>query len=295
MKNDLKFLIKVNLLNYLSDFLFVFFYSRNKEILEADRFLLGFWFLTPLIFLTITSFILATDNKEEYKIFKIEARLDYIIRVCACFVAFYNNFNFEFLSKSHIVQQSILGILFMLSLVLEYIMYKKAKNHKLTNKKVQNKYKLSEAEKFNIRKMGNAVAMGLSSFIAYAALGINLPLFASIHNKKFKILIVIVSITTFIWFLNFNYKKCTSFYLDKGLAKRTFRKEAKYVILGYCIYLLTVLNVFKYLSDYGVITFLVLLLCLYPVIRTNRKMALRYREMMEVLGDDFEYYYTHGD
>ncbi|MCB2362581.1 hypothetical protein LGL00_26880, partial [Clostridium estertheticum] len=191
------------------------------------------WILSPFVFLIATSFILATDYKDEYKIFKTEAIIDLFIRFLSCFVVF--QFNFKFLSTEFIIQQVILASLFIINIYLEYRMYKKAKKYIPIKKGNMEIERISEEEKQNIREMGEAATLGVTSFFILACLGMG-TIKTHINIKSpdlFMMLIMFVSIYAFIWFLFANYKKCCLFYLDKSLAKRIFVRDACYASLGY--------------------------------------------------------------
>lgn len=150
MKKSIKILIILNLITYINTFLFWFVYTYAKEDLVRHWGVLGAWILSPLLFITITTFILATDNKEEYKIFKKEAIADWIIRFVSICIVF-REFNFKFLSYEYIIQQSIVVILLIINMILELKMYNKAKAYIPVEKNDYDREKISEDEKQNIR------------------------------------------------------------------------------------------------------------------------------------------------
>ncbi|MCB2361430.1 hypothetical protein LGL00_20600, partial [Clostridium estertheticum] len=76
MKKAVKLLMLLNLMSYINNFAFAFIYSYNKIGVQSNVLLEVVWILSPFVFLIATSFILATDYKDEYKIFKTEAIID---------------------------------------------------------------------------------------------------------------------------------------------------------------------------------------------------------------------------
>jgi hypothetical protein len=299
MKKSVKTLIILNLLTYINNFLFSFTYTYANETLRKNWLFFGIWFLSPYIFVTITSFIFATDNKEEYKTFKKEAVVDWIIRFISCCVVF-QNFKFQFLSVEYIVQQGIVALLLIINILLEFRMYKKAGLYVPTQKDYSKIEKVSEAEKQNIRNIGKAATLGINSFLVYVlgSLSVFLCLAPTKHvfNTLFsRLMALTVSVVIFLWFQQTNYKKCNLFYLDKELAKRIFIRDSIYATVGYVICFLAALNVLGTESKVTSIFPIISILFLYPTIQTNRKIGLRYKKIVEILGDNFELYFTCND
>lgn len=110
MKRSVENLIIINLLNYINNFAFL-----HVNALTDLTVFSAMWVVSPLFFLTISSFILATDYKEDYQIFKAEAMIDYGLRVVAYAVAFINDdygvFSFEYILRFAVL---ILSLLFLI-------------------------------------------------------------------------------------------------------------------------------------------------------------------------------------
>lgn len=251
--------------------------------------------MTPYLLATISSFILATDYREELKVFKKEAIADWIVRLISCVVVF-QEFKFGFMSKEYIVQQAILVLLLLINIYLEFRMYNKAKAYIYVKKEDKKNEVISEDEKQNIKNMGNAILLASIPLIIVSAISLSVPLTSHIGAGKFSSIIAItISICTFLWFLYSSYEKCYLFYLDKALAKRTFLRDGFYATTGFVICLLATFEVLgDYHLIYNVSTFIGILF-LYPTIRTNRKMSMRYKKVVGILGDNFELYYTCKD
>lgn len=280
MEKSVKNLMLINIINYANNFLFA--YVNGFMTIKGT---LAMWAVSPLLFLTLSSFILATDNKEEYKVFKKEAILDYVIRIVAYAVAFFN-YKFEILSFEYIMRFIILILLFVVSMLLEYKMYQKAKRY-VSNIQKNKMEHVSEAEKRNIRYMGRAGTLGVTSFFIVAAGAMNVTTFVNLHNYY-----IVIPIAVFIVFLHMNYAKVKLFYLDKEFGKRIFIRDTIYACLGFIFNIFIALKIFSFGEGGPTIGILLGILSLYPTIRTNRKMAIRYKEVAKVLGDDLAYYYT---
>ncbi|MBZ9606705.1 hypothetical protein G9F73_002485 [Clostridium estertheticum] len=291
MKKSVKILMLLNLISYISNFAFAFIYSYDKIVLKNNLTIEVFWVLSPYVFLIATSFILATDNKEEYKMFKIEAIIDWVIRVASCCVAF-QGFNFKFLSAGFIIQQVILASLLIVNVYLEYKMYKKAKKHTPVKKENMEVEIISEEEKQNIREIGKAATLGMTSFFIFAGFGMGITQIHQIDIKLLRIFIVFVSIYSFIWFLIANYRKCYLFYLDKSLAKRIFVRDDLYASLGYILVLISAFGFFGIGTLLESAVILIGILLLYPTICTDRKIGLRYTKVKDILGENFYLYFN---
>jgi len=257
--------------------------------------ILGVWALTPYIFATISSFILATDYRRELMIFKKEAIIDWIVRVLSCIVVF-QEFNFGFMSNEYIIQQVIVAVLFVINLALEFKMYNKAKSHVYCNNEINKEEKISENEKQNIKNMGKATTLGVTSLFIVGAISMSVTSTTHIGGGLLsKLIAIIASVCVFVWFLNINLRKCLLFYLDKDLAKRTFIRDGIYATIGYVLCLLVAFEVFGTSELLFSLTTIIGVLSLYPTITTNRKMGLRYKKVVEILGENFELYFTCND
>ena len=169
MKKAVTLLMLLNLTSYISNFAFAFISAYDKVALKSNLIIQLIWILSPFVFLTVTSFILATDNKEEYKIFKTEAIIDWIIRLLSCCLVF-QEFNFKFLSNRYILQQVVLSSFLIINIYLEFKMYKKAQKYVPIKKENMETEKISEKEKHNIREMGQSSTLGVVSFFVFSGL-----------------------------------------------------------------------------------------------------------------------------
>ncbi|ADL52281.1 hypothetical protein [Clostridium cellulovorans] len=282
MKKITKRLIGINFITYISNFLFMYYYAKYKGVLQAYWGLLGIWGLSPLVLLLITSPILADDYKKEYKIFKPYSTIDWIMRAIACFLSFYT-LRFQYMSLGYIIQNLICLLLLIVSLILEYRMLKKAKIY--ADYPIDENIKKEEftlEEKQNVRNMARAQPLALWSFIMFFSIGLGLD----IEGKLY----ILLSILLFVLFLMLNYIKCYWFFIDEGEAKNTFIKDSIYAVIGYSIYFVLV-----FVLGYGIYKFWLIIFAIgffYPTIRTNRKMAIRYKQLEAYLGDNLlDYFY----
>ena len=293
MKKSIKLLIILNLITYANGFIFSLMYAYNNAKLTSEWGIYGIWVLSPYLFLTITSFILAIDNNKNYKIFYKEAIVDWILRFISCCI-FFQQFDFKFLSWQYIVQQLIAISLLATNLLIEIIMYRKVINYKLNfidENKVEEE--VTEKEKRNIRNMGKATTIGVSSFFVFTAGGLSAPLISqTLDNSITKAIMLVASITILIWYLNKNYEKCILFYLDKRYAKEVFIRDSICASFGYIICFFTALNIFGGLNYVYSLAVIIGVIFLYPTIKTNRAMGIRYRKIVKILGDNFDLYFS---
>lgn len=269
MKRSVENLIIINLLNYINNFAFL-----HVNALTDLTVFSAMWVVSPLFFLTISSFILATDYKEDYQIFKAEAMIDYGLRVVAYAVAFIND-DYGVFSFEYILRFAVLILLFAISLYLEFKMYQKAKKYvpnKLSNKVVE----VSEEEQQNIQNMNRAVTLGVLSIFVACFGPLNFFTFTNIN-----IIFGIIPIFLFIVFLHLNLRKVNLFYLNKALGKRIFIRDAIYACLGFIFILFIAFKVFSFGKIDLTIGMIFGVFTLYPTIRTNRKMALRCKEIIK--------------
>ncbi|MGH0951365.1 hypothetical protein [Bacillus mycoides] len=276
----MKFLILITLIIYINNFAFAYI-NGYKTLMGVS----ALWAISPFFLLTIASFILADDYKEEYSIVKKDARISFVLKFLSCIVAFYN-YKFEIGSLEYIMRFVILAILFVVNIALEYKMYKIAKRYmpKVREHEVKN---ISEREKWNIKSYGRAATLGVGSFILVAMGGMNI-VFITQMNKYYSLICICV----FIVFLKMNYDKNMLFHQDKMVGKRIFLKDAFYATLGFG-YNCAVAFHFISWHEFIINTALIVGICfLYPTIVTNRKIALKQREVSKVIVDNFEYYYN---
>ncbi|HFK1407910.1 TPA: hypothetical protein ACGXKU_003986 [Bacillus cereus] len=283
MERSIKILIVLNLFNYLNNFVFI----HVNSLIELEG-LGAMWFVSPLLFLTLTSFILATDNKIEYGIFKKEALFDFLIRIVSAAIAFVN-YKFEVFSLEYNLRVTLLMVLFLISILLEYRMLKKVrKGVEPFKKNIDDN--ISEEEKRNIRNMGKAVRLGVGSFYLVAAGAMNVTILVNLHMYY-----IAISIGVFIVFLQMNYTKVKLLYLDKDLKRRIFIRDSLIACLGFIFNIFIAIGIISFGEGEQTLGILLGIFSLYPTIQTNRKIALRHKRIVEIVGDRFPYYYTFKD
>ncbi|MEI4618310.1 hypothetical protein [Bacillus cereus] len=283
MEKSIKILIVLNLFNYLNNFIFI----HVNSLIELEG-LGAMWFVSPLLFLTLTSFILATDNKIEYSIFKKEALFDFLIRIVSAVIAFVN-YKFELFSLEYNLRVTLLMVLFLISILLEYRMLKKVrKGFEPFKKNIDDN--ISEEEKRNIRNMGKAVRLGVGSFYLVAAGAMNVTILVNLHMYY-----IAISIGVFIVFLQMNYTKVKLLYLAKDLKRRIFIRDSLIACLGFIFNVFIAIGIISFGEGEQTLGILLGIFSLYPTIQTNRKIALRHKHIVEMVGDRFPYYYTFKD
>lgn len=282
MKKPIKILFILNIISYLNNFLFSNIHTYNPKLLNNNFLLYGFWCLSPYILTFITSFILSSDTNPEYEVFKKEALIDWFLRILSYFLVF-QEFNFKLLSKEHIYQQISLLSLFILSIFLEYRIYYKSKNCVHIEKNID---VISEEEKINVGKIGQAVSTGMFSWILFIVISISVPSTSSQLEPSVNIVTLIASAIAFLAYIYNDYNKCNLFYLDKPYGNKVFKKNAIYVSIGFLICFTSSLNIIAISENYkNFISFIGLLLSM-PSMLNTRKMALRYKMILAEINSE---------
>ncbi len=287
LKKDMKVLIIMNLLAYLNSIIFSNTYTLVGDNLKENWIIYGIWGLSPYVFITITTFIIAGDYKKEYKVFRKEAIVDWIIRFISFCTAF-QEFDFKFLSFHHIFQQCIIILLLIISIALEVRMYKIAIKNNSLKEEYDGKKDILLNEKIDVENIGKATMKGVNSFYAYVfCVGIIISLFKLYNSPIHRVIIVLFSIMFFCCFLKVNLEKCRLVYIDKNMANKIFKNNAIYSVIGFIVFItitLISLNISNN-SNYKVIAnsvaLIIQILFLYPTIQTNRKIGIRYREIQK--------------
>ncbi|PRR80303.1 hypothetical protein [Clostridium vincentii] len=144
--------------------------------------------------------------------------------------------------------------------------------------------------------MGKATTIGVTSFSIFLfIMGAVVQAIILSNSILQKIIVIISSIAIFVWFLKVNLKKCQLFYIDKEVANKISKKDSVYAVIGFLICILMTLNIFELRLEISSFFVIIQILFLYPTIQTNRKMAIRYRKIVKILGNRFELYFNYED
>lgn len=123
MNKNIKLLSRLNVLSY-TVMLFMYALVKSNSLDNLNNLTKFFIGSSPLLFMIITSFILASDANKEFKAIKYAARLDWGVRLAAFVIILFEisyGFNNMYLS---------LGIiLFIINCILENIMNRKLQEY----------------------------------------------------------------------------------------------------------------------------------------------------------------------
>ena len=288
MQNKVKLLLKLNLIAYITAFVgsvFVAFFPIEENHSIEYAIICAIWSLSPFVFLTLTSFVLATDNDRRFKIFKKQARIDYAIRLISYLIIFAlpSIYKIKPFSTEFFIQHGIVLTLFIINLILEYKMYKVASIDIQVVKKETKE--ITEDEKKRRLTIGRAVSYGTYPYYIYFLLMGGLIALSS-SNKDFtvkNVFFIFALIANFVWFCLCTYKKCSLYYADKNKATEVFKKDITYAIIGFIIFLVLLFVLPTKIPNVDVKMSLMFMqiLFMYPTIKTSRKMALRYKEILK--------------
>ena len=282
MNKKIKILSILNLISYVLIFSMNFLFDFN-DLSNIKKFIVG---NLPLVFIMITSFILASDFDINLKAIKIRAWIDWIVRIISFSI---NSFILMgYLEKSYLV---LILILLLSNIFIEIEMNKKLnKNIKKSENKV--KEKIYYKEKCNLGAMVKSTSSLLMSFLIFSGGALSVATLKNMEGTEENWYFpVIVSIVIALWFIKSSYNSYIDFYLDKDYAKNLFLKNSILSLIGYLVcLLLSFVNLEKNIYDY---IFFIGILFSAPTIKTIRKMSLRLKEIKDNLGnEDYNYFVT---
>lgn len=282
MNKKIKILSILNLMSYILIFSMNFLFDFN-DLSNINKFIVG---SLPLVFIMITSFILASDFDINLKVIKIKAWMDWIIRIVSFSI---NSFILMgYLEKSYLI---LILTLLLFNIFIEIEMNKKLnKNHKEVENKI--KEEISYKEKCNLGAMVKSTSSLFMSFLIFSGGALSVGTLKNMEGTEENWYFpVILSIVIALWFIKNSYKNYMNFYLDKNYAKKVFTKNSTLSLIGYLICLaLSFVNLKTNIYDY---IFFIGMLFLAPTIKTIRKMSLRLKAIKESLGkEDYNYFIT---
>jgi hypothetical protein len=286
MNKKLKILLILNIISYLI-MTILSVVIRNDIFAKFDlitKFTLG---ISPYILITCTSFILASDRFLEFKSIKIEAIIDWVVRI----IAFVIIINYSKHFKSLSLALAFVAFSFIVNIIIEYRINKKLisiKDRRSNGEKIEITYE----EKCNLNAMVKAASSGLILIIIFPAISLSVPLIQNMEGGTATGYIpVILSIIVFIRLITSSYENYIMFYLDKKYAKKIYTRDIIFASIGFMICFISAFFKMSY-EAYSYI-FLGGLLLLFPMIGTVRKMALRVKKVKDSLDrESFRYFLT---
>lgn len=287
-KKGIKVLIVLNILSYIHIF---YLYNNIGSMINdnamVDGNLIGIFIIGGILhylFLFLTSFIFA--NTGEYRIFRKEGLLDWVVRLLAYIVVFQRH-NFEIGSNIDNIVIFTLAMFLCINLVLEYIMFLKVDKYVPVPAKTPSmeEVPITKEEIHNIANLEKAVAIGVGSIfiVSGLAIGFAISIPSAGDSVIRKILMAIVSLSAFFWFVNIIYTKCNLFYMDKKIARKEFFKNTFFIAIGYLLCLLDgfrLLGPSEYISD---IVILIAAFSILPIAKSNRQMAKRLEAIKDIV------------
>lgn len=291
VKKGIKVLIALNILSYIH---ILYLYNNignmiNDTVMFSGN-MVGIIILGGLLhyfFLFLTSFIFV--NTDEYRMFRKEGLLDWVIRLLAYIVVFQHH-NFEMGSNTDLIVIFILAVFLCINLVLEYTMLLKVDKYipALAKTPAMDKVTITKTEIHNILNSEKAVAIGVGSIFIVSgfAIGFAIGIPSAGNSIIRKILMTLVSVSAFFWFVNIIYTKCDLFFMDKKIAYKEFLKNISFITIAY---LLCLLDAFRLLGSSEYISDIVILIAAFsilPIVKSNRQMVERLEAIKEILNED---------
>ena len=276
MDKKIKLLFRMNVIFYVS-ILLIYFLLKNGNFDNFNniaKFILG---SIPLLLIALTSFVLAYDANQNLICIKNISKIDFIIRFFSYIVTLY-----EVNSLNHNWYLCIIAILFILNCIIEYKMNIKLSNSEQNKENIQIPYE----EKCNLNNMVKSSNLAIFSWLIFCMVCLNISNLKNMEGSESSgIIPVIVSVLVARWFIKINYKNYIRFYLDKVYAKKIFKRDLIFAIVGYIICLIGSFIKFNY-TNYLIILGIIFSI---PMINTIRKMSLRLYKIKTSLGKE-EYY-----
>ena len=270
MNKKIKILAILNIISYVVMGLltYITITDLGRYLGNGFKFVLG---NMPLVLIVCTSFILVTDTFKELKIIKMEAIVDWVVRIAAFGITLINT------DKYYI--KFLILVSLVINIVIEYKMNKKLIN---THQEfVKDELVLSDEEKKNFRNFALAINSGMFSIFAFSGGALSLPTIKNMEGTTILWFIpVIISLLVFRWFIKTAHKNYEAYFLDKE-GKRIFKRDIIFASIGYLICL-----IFSFVPMtqelYSLVTFIGILFML-PYIETMRRKSLRLRTIRDNL------------
>lgn len=265
MNKKIKILAILNIISYVVMGLltYITITDLGRYLGNEFKFVLG---NMPLVLIVCTSFILVTDTFKELKIIKMEAIVDWVVRIAAFGITLINT------DKYYI--KFLILVSLVINIVIEYKMNKKLIN---THQEfVKDELVLSDEEKKNFRNFALAINSGMFSIFVFVGGALFLPITKNMEGTtKLSFVPVVVSLLVFRWFIKTAHKNYGAYFLDKEKGKSIFKRDIIFVSIGYLICL--ILSFVPMTQElYSLVTFIGILFML-PYIETMRRKSLRLR------------------
>lgn len=276
MSKKVKILSILNIISYLfMSIISMLIFSGKFEGLDSKyKFIIG---ICPYILVICTSFVLAVDRFVDFRIVKIEAIIDWGLRI----LAFTITINYSKKFSSMFLLLAFIAGAFLLNCILENIMNKKLiKTKDMAND--DDNDSISYEEKCNLRHMVKAVNSGMFLIIAFCMFSLSVSLNKNMEGTaSIWYFPVILSIVICILFTMTSYNNYMGYYLDKVYGKSIYSRDVTFALIGYIICLIS--SFIKMSYDIYTYIFIVALILLLPMISTIRSMSLRVRKIKNSL------------
>jgi hypothetical protein len=284
MKKNVKILAIMNLLCYFS--YLIFSYVHAKIEIKNWWVIVGF---APYFLVILSGFIVFHNEKDKYKILRVEAIADLLIRIFALCINFNRSIHVKFSLWFNLIIIALI-LSFILNIFLESLMYKKASLYKEIEEDIKY-YEIPFEDRKNFNNMSRSVISQLIEppvlfIVLLTIIGYkksNSPGYVGFYTK--------IDACLLVFYFIHNYKALLLFYKDKIIARQAFIKENLYVVITIKLGIIfAVIRGLGYNFGAGV-DFLLLCLqmvALYPnfVFRNKRALKVqRIRKAKEAAGD----------
>ena len=281
--NKVKRLIILNVISYIL-MLFILYIQITNIFANLNIFIKFIIGISPYVMVICTSFILARDINKEFNNFKMKSSIDWITRI----IAFSISINaIKYIEKYYLIVVCII-FLFICNCFIEYSIYKRIGEVKI---EAIEKVIVSYEEKYNLRKMFNAVNSSSRASMLFCGIGLSVPASKNMEGTTMWYIPVITSVIVFVWYMKIINKNFMLFYLDKKYAKEIINRNIFFIAISYSLCLIMSFINLSY-NTYSLITLLGIILQI-PVFESIRKMALRLKKIENSMGKESYNYFIN--
>ena len=225
MNKKIKILMAFNFIGYIFMILLSLKISNGEFISYNNiiKFILG---NMPYLIILLTSFVLANDRFTDLKIVKIEAILDWVIRIIAFGSTIYYTSNV----KNIRIALVILIVLMVVNVSIELIMLRKMKLNE-TNIELSEELKISYEEKCNLGHMVKAVNSSVGLIFIFFAFALSVPINKNMEGAKLWYIPVVISIAVFALYISRMKENYEMFFIYKDNTRKIYIRDMRFALV----------------------------------------------------------------
>ncbi|MPQ42967.1 hypothetical protein [Clostridium tarantellae] len=299
MKKEIRTTCLLNVINYINNLVLITYFSmyqnlninNNIYVLKLGI-VLSIWLLSPLLLLFVTTYPLLNNENLYYKNLKRELIIDVCFKIIS-YIVLLSYTKTIFLSDIYKLKVVVQIVLMFFSLIINFKIYKKVKYLECNSINIFEEDTVTEIEKRNIENIKKASYIGNTSFLSFIIFGLSLILFSTKEmNWQVDIIATVISSISFVKFINSIYKKSILIYSENNNRNKVFKKEIIYATISYSICIVVSMNLVRIENEiFRYITYLISILALYPIMKNNKNISIKYKKVKKSLVNELMAYY----